>query len=216
MQLLLYIVITQNAKKIFDEMKTINNIIITKESHAYKGCTNSYNVEILNSFNPELQLKNTESAIKKKLKNLLSELRWFKFVMTLVIQFKKIESDNATKYSTFYSNSKAEIIINESNIEDVFKSIYSMIISNIQKSLGKDSGWIIDSVADHTISISKYKPLASSSYIKLPKDFYHPKKGLINIQNINDKECLNGIWLDIYILQIIIQQELERLIKIEF
>ena len=40
------------------------------------------NLEILNSFNPELQLKNTESAIKNKLKNLLNELKslelpWF-------------------------------------------------------------------------------------------------------------------------------------------
>ena len=32
--------------------------------------------------------------------------------------------------------------------------------------------WIIDSVIDYTISISKYKPLAGSSYIKLPKGPY--------------------------------------------
>ena len=30
-----------------------------------------------------------------------------------------------------------------------------MIISNIQKSLGKDSGWIIDSVLEHDINISE-------------------------------------------------------------
>ena len=28
-----------------------------------------YNAEVLNSFNPELQLKDTESAVKNKLKN---------------------------------------------------------------------------------------------------------------------------------------------------
>ena len=44
------------------------------------------NLEILNSFNPELQLKNTESAIKNKLKNLLNELKSLKFVITLVLQ----------------------------------------------------------------------------------------------------------------------------------
>ena len=37
--------------------------------------TSSCNVEILNSFNPELQLKQSESAIKSKLIDLLSELR---------------------------------------------------------------------------------------------------------------------------------------------
>ena len=64
-----------------------------------------------------------------------------------------------------------------------------MIISNMQKSSGKGSGCIIDSVIDHTISISKYNCLAESSYIKLPKEFDHSKKGLINIQNIDDKKC---------------------------
>ena len=53
-------------------------------------------------------------------------------------------------YSTFYSNSKAETIINESAIDNVFKSIYSTVISNMQ-----GSGWIIDSVIDHNINISK-------------------------------------------------------------
>ena len=35
----------------------------------------------------------------------------------------------------FYLNSKVEIIINESDIDDVFQSICTTIISNIQKSL---------------------------------------------------------------------------------
>ena len=39
----------------------------------------------------------------------------------------------------------------------MFQSIYTTIISNIQKSLRKCSGWIIDSVKDHSINISKYK-----------------------------------------------------------
>ena len=69
------------------------------------------------------------------------------------------------------------------------QSIYITIITNTQKSLGKGSGWIIDSVIDHTISISKYNLLAASSYIKLPKELDHPRKGLINIQNTDDNEC---------------------------
>ena len=39
---------------------------------------------------------------------------------------------------------------------DAFKSIYATVISNIQKFLGKGSGWIIDSVIVHNINISKY------------------------------------------------------------
>ena len=71
----------------------------------------------------------------------------------------------------------------------MFQSIYITVIRNIQKLLGEGSGWIIDSVNDHIINISKCNPLAGSSYIKLPKELDHPRKGLINIQNTDDNEC---------------------------
>ena len=65
----------------------------------------------------------------------LCELRESEFMTTLVLEFQKMERDDETKYDIFYSNTKAETIINESDIDDVFESTYSMIISNIQKSL---------------------------------------------------------------------------------
>ena len=62
--------------------------------------------------------------------------------------FKKIDSDDKTKYGTFCSNSKADTIINESDTDDVFESIYTAISSDIQNVLGKESGWVTDSVID--------------------------------------------------------------------
>ena len=60
----------------------------------------------------------------------MSKLRGFKF--------------DETKFTTFYFNSKAQTIISESNIDDIFESIYITIISNIQEYLGEGSDWIID------------------------------------------------------------------------
>ena len=117
----------------------------------------------------------------------MTQLKDFKFEITLVLVVKKIESEDKT--NNFYSSSKAEIIISKSDIDDAFQWIYTTIISNIQKSLGKVSGWITDSVTDHTISISHYNPLAGSSQIKLPKELEDQRKGLINIQNIDDNKC---------------------------
>ena len=37
----------------------MKNVKIRKSAHAIKNYAHSYNIEILNSFNPELQLKNT-------------------------------------------------------------------------------------------------------------------------------------------------------------
>ena len=76
----------------------------------------------------------------------------------------------------FIQKKKKEIIINESDTGNVFKSIYTAIIANVHKSLGKGSRWIY-SVIDHSINISKCNPLAGSRYIKLELD--HPRKGLI-------------------------------------
>ena len=83
----------------------------------------------MNCFNPELQLEDTESAIRNKLIDLLTELKGFKLVTALILEFKKIENDNKTKYSTFHLNSKPETVINESDTNDMFESTYSAIES---------------------------------------------------------------------------------------
>ena len=81
-------------------------------SHAYKDWICTYHVRILKYFNHELQLNNAESASKNILIDLLSQLRGFKFVIALALEFKK-KGDDETKYSAFYSNSKAKTVINE-------------------------------------------------------------------------------------------------------
>ena len=73
-------------------------------------------------------------------------------------------------YDTFCLHSKAEIIINEGAIDDVFKSIYTTVLTNIQKKLGKGSCWIIDSFIENNVNTSKHNLLSESSYAKLPKE----------------------------------------------
>ena len=68
-----------------------------KWSHAYGGYASTYNAKILNSFNPELQLKDIESAIRNKLKDLLNKLKEFRFMATLVLEYKKKRSDDKNK-----------------------------------------------------------------------------------------------------------------------
>ena len=56
----------------------------SKRAHIFKGFASSYNVDILNYSNPEIQLEDTESAFKKKLINLLTHWKGFKFATTIV------------------------------------------------------------------------------------------------------------------------------------
>ena len=49
------------------------NVKVKKGEHDFKGYASSRNVEVLNSFNLKIELKDTESAIKNKFKKLLTE-----------------------------------------------------------------------------------------------------------------------------------------------
>ena len=140
----------------------MNEKNIKNRERAFKGYASTYNIEILDSFKPELRLKGGVSAFKSRLIESLTQLRGFKVLATLVLVFKKIETSDETKYDNLYS---AQNLIKESDVENVLKSVYTVIIAYIQKSLGKGSGWIIDSVIDHPYSISKYNPLSGSSFI---------------------------------------------------
>ena len=60
--IVLYIVIQKTEKFLIEK-----NVKITKQEHAFKAYVSTYNFEILNYFMSELQLKDTESAIKSKL-----------------------------------------------------------------------------------------------------------------------------------------------------
>ena len=87
----------------------------------------TYIVEILNSFNIELQLKDSEFVIKDKIIKSFFGLRGFKSVTELVLEFKKGENDDETKYTFLNSNSKTEVIINKSDIDDILELYYVII-----------------------------------------------------------------------------------------
>ena len=58
---------TTKREMFFDEKKTVKNIKITKRSQAFKGYAGSYDFEVLNSFNPELQLKESGKNLQLKI-----------------------------------------------------------------------------------------------------------------------------------------------------
>lgn len=99
-------------------------------------------------------------------------MRVFKFVTILVLELKKIHEDE-TMYSTFYSNSKSDMLINGTDINDTFESVYGTIISKIQQSPEKGSNWVIDSMIDHNIDRLKCKPVNGGKY---PKRLDFPRK----------------------------------------
>ena len=61
-------------------------------------------------------------------------------------------------------------------------------MNDIHKWISEGSAWIIKSINGHYINIIKYEPLTGSSYIQLPTELQHHQKGIINLQN-RDNKC---------------------------
>ena len=78
------------AKSLYIFLTTPDEVEKYMQSYFSDNCMHPYNVEILNIFDPELQLVNTKPVIKNKLKELLNELKKFKVQTILVLDYQKI------------------------------------------------------------------------------------------------------------------------------
>ena len=108
------------------------------------SCIHCYNVDILNLFDPELQMINTKTMLTNKLKELLSELKRSNVQTILVLDYGK-RNDRKT-----YSSAK--LTASDSNIGEAFKSMHQSITTKIKNYACKY--WIVlDVIIKHSIRI---------------------------------------------------------------
>ena len=105
------------AKLLYIFLTTPDEVEKYVQSNSSDNCVHHYNIEILNLFDPELQLINTKPVIKNKLKELSSELKKFKVHTILVLDYKK-----RNDYQIVHSSAK--LIASDSDIDEAFKSMY--------------------------------------------------------------------------------------------
>ena len=98
------------AKFLHISLKAPDEVEKHVQSNSSDNCIYLYHVEILNLFDPELQLINTKMVIKNKLKELLSKLKNFKLHTILVIEYKK-----RNDHKIFHSSAK--LIAGDSDID---------------------------------------------------------------------------------------------------
>ena len=160
---------------------------IEEVAKALKGYTKSFEIDIKNNKDPLAQLQNTRKAIENHIISLIGSMKGLKFVETLKVTFKKTVNDK-TVYKTAYFNSKPQIIINNTEIPESLQLSKQQILNMIAQWISEGSGWTIESVDNHYLNIVQYQPMKGSSYIKLPQELKHHRKGLINMKN-EDNEC---------------------------
>ena len=61
---------------------------------------------------------------------------------------------------------------------------------NIDNWINQGSGWIVESIEGFYLNVSSYSPLIGSTYINLPDGLKNSRKGLIDIQNDDNKYFL--------------------------
>ena len=105
------------AKSLFIFLTTPNEVEKYVQLNSSDYCIHCYNIEILNLFDPELQLIKTKPMIRNRLKELLTELKKFKVQTILVLGYRK-RSDQ----KIFQSSVK--LIASDSDIDISFKFMH--------------------------------------------------------------------------------------------
>ena len=167
---------------LLDELPFYNQLNIIKTDQAFKGYARSYKAEIVNKKDLIVQIEASKSSIKDLFNDLLNEEKGFKYQIIVEVLLKKCKPNEEIEFTPVYLNSSTKTIINK--LEHAFQEI----IYRIDAWINKGSGWIIESIESQYINISTHRPLVGSSYINLPIELKHPRKGLINIKN-NDQKC---------------------------
>ena len=153
---------------------------IIKTNQTFQGYAMSNKVELIEKKDPILQLEASKSSMKD-----LFSIKGFKYQITVQVLFKKYKPNGEIEFAQVYFNSVTKLVINHRfKLEESFQEILYMIDAWINNG----SGWIIESTESKYINITTYMPLAASSYIDLPIELKHPKKGLINVRS-NDQKC---------------------------
>ena len=85
----------QKYVELIEKMPEPKTMMLSRSSWS-DNCVRVYSIKILNLLNPQLQLINTKSIIKNKVKNLFGELKKFKLRKILVSQKLKIDDHKPT------------------------------------------------------------------------------------------------------------------------
>ena len=84
-------------------------------------------------------------------KDLLNEIKGFKYQITLAFLLSKVKADGNIEYSPVYFNSTTKTVIN--NEHNLYKSCQE-ILYRIDNWINERSGWIIEEIHNQYLNVS--------------------------------------------------------------
>ena len=120
-----------------------DELSIVKNKTAFSDYDQSYKTEIVDKRDVIIQLKASEISIKKLFKDLLIELKGFKYKTTLAISLSKVKNNSETEYSPVYFNSLTKTVI---NFDYKLDQSFQEIIYRLENWISNGSGWIVEEI----------------------------------------------------------------------
>ena len=121
----------------YAELNIVNNKI------AFSGYARSYKIETVDKRDVIVQLKASKISILELFKDLLIELKGFKYRITLCILLSKMKNSSEVQYSPVYFNSLTKTVIgNKFKLNQSFQEI----IYRLENWISHGSGWTIEEI----------------------------------------------------------------------
>ena len=158
-------------------------------SKAFEWYARSYKVEVVESKYPLSQLETSKSSIKGLFKDLLKEMKGFKYQITVKVLLKINKRNGKSEFAPVYFNYATKTVINfEYDLDKSFQEV----LYRIDNPINEGSGWIIECIDDEYENISLYhSPLFHNQELHFEGiDFPLSKKDFSKIEKKN-KICIN-------------------------
>ena len=110
--------------ELLHQLHFYDSLSIKEISKAFKKYGKSFSIEMIDSKDPLVQLNASKSSIKDLFKDLLYEMKGFKYQITINISLSKRQINGDTEYSPVYFNSITKTVINlDFDIDKSFEEI---------------------------------------------------------------------------------------------
>ena len=177
--------LTKKLEKKEREAKEEHDKIFTfrRETSAFNNYINQYVIDGSDVYDGLSFLREAKASIINTLNlNRSSQvILYFNCVMTR-------EGADGTIRQNFAFHSAIKIILEGTDVEEVFNEMVDEIEASIQKTENAEgSGWVLESITDIKLHTAEWNPLNAGSYMELPT-YLKIKKAIINMKN-QDNEC---------------------------
>ena len=92
------------------ELPFYDELNMVKISKAFKEHARSYSIEIIDSKDPSVQLTINKPSIKDLFKDLLNEIKGFKYQITLQVLLNQYKENTDREFATVYFNSTTKTV----------------------------------------------------------------------------------------------------------